>query len=163
MDAVTYPDARVASFLDENFNPIRTNIREPQPAMRDLLRAVKPPWAPTFVFLGPRNVELRRYSGWLAPTEFLAELNFVLGMHDMLRVRFEEAYAHFRAACDDSLRNGIAPEALFWAGAAAYKRGGKPALREIWDELVARFPESTWARRADVWDMDNSTAEAAPS
>jgi hypothetical protein len=155
MDAVTYPDARVASFLDENFNSIRVNMREPQEAMRDLLRAVKPPWGPTFVFIGPRNVELRRYVGWLAPTEFIAELNVVLGMDDLVRRRFDEAYTHFRAACDDTLRNGIAPEALFWAGAARFKTGGKPALREVWDELVARFPESTYARRADIWDMDS--------
>lgn len=154
MDAVTYPDARVASFLDENFNAVRTNIRDPQPTMRDLLRAVKPPWAPTFVFIGRRNVELRRYVGWLAPDEFIAQLNFVLGMSDLLRLKIDEAQAHFRAACDDAFRHGIAPEALFWVGVTAYKRGGKPALHEVWDELVARFPESTWARRADVWDMD---------
>ena len=92
MDAVTYPDARVASFVDENFNAIRTNIREPQPAMRDLLRAIKPPWAPTFVFIGPRNVELRRYVGWLPPVEFIADLNFILGVNDLLRLRFEESY-----------------------------------------------------------------------
>jgi len=154
MDAVTYPDARVASFLDDNFNSIRVNMKEPQEAMRDLLRAVKPPWGPTFVFLGARRVELRRYVGWLAPNEFIAELNVALGMNDLIRRRFEEAYAHFRASCVDELRNGIAPEALFWAGAAKYKIGGKPALREVWDELVARFPDSTYARRADVWDMD---------
>jgi len=154
MDAVTYPDARVASFVDENFNAIRTNIREPQPAMRDLLRAVKPPWAPTFVFIGPRNVELRRYVGWLPPVEFIAELNFILGVNDLLRLRFEESYKHFRTACDDSLRNGIAPEALYWAGVAMYKRSGKAALHEVWNELTSRFPESTWARRADIWDMD---------
>lgn len=159
MDAVTYPDARVASLLNNNFNNIRTNIREPQPSVKDLLRAVKPPWAPTFVFIGPRNVELRRYAGWLAPDEFIAELNFVLGVDDLLRRRFEQATAHFRAACDDNLRNGIAPEALFWVGVAAYKTGGKPALRAAWDELVARFPESTWARRADVWDMEVTSAE----
>ena len=154
MDAVTYPDARVASFLDENFNAIRTNIRDPQPAMRDLLRAVKPPWAPTFVFLGPRNVEMRRSVGWLAPDELIAELHFVLGVYCLLRLKVDDAQAHFRAACDDAFRYGIAPEALFWVGVAAYKRGGKPALREAWDELVARFPESTWARRTDIWDMD---------
>src|ERR1051326_1719053 len=156
MDTVTYPDARVASFVDGNFNAIRTNIRDPQHAMRDLLRAVKPPWAPTFVFLGARNVELRRYVGWLPPLEFIAELNFVLGVDDLLHRRFDEAKEHFRAACDDSLRNGIAPEALFWAGVAAYKTGGKPALRVVWDELTARFPDSTWARRADVWDMESA-------
>jgi hypothetical protein len=154
MDAATYPDARVVSFLDENFNSIRVNMTEPQDAMRNLLRAVKPPWGPTFVFIGVRNVELRRYVGWLAPNEFIAELNVVLGMNDLIRRRFDDAYARFRAASVDEFRNGVAPEALFWAGAAKYKTGGKPALREVWDELVARFPESTYARRTNVWDMD---------
>lgn len=154
MDAATYPDARVVSFLNDHFHSIRVNMKEPQEAMRDLLRAVKPPWGPTFVFIGPRNVELRRYTGWLAPAEFIAELHVVLGIDNLIRRRFDEAYEHFRAACIDDFRNGIAPEALFWAGAAKYKLGGKPALREVWDELVTRFPESTYARRTDVWDMD---------
>jgi len=163
MDTVTYPDARVASFVDDHFSAIRTNIRDPQLAMRDLLRAVKPPWAPTLVFIGSRNVELRRHVGWLAPLEFIAELHFVLGINDLLHRRFDEGCAHFRAACDDAFRYGIAPEALFWVGVAAYKTGGKPALHEVWDELTSRFPESTWARRADVWDMETITAEATSS
>ena len=154
MDAVTYPDTRVVSFLDENFHSIRVNMKEPQEAMRDLLRATKPPWGPTFVLLGARRVELRRYVGWLPPQEFIAELTVALGVNDLIRRRFDEAHAHFRAACVDEFRNGIAPEALFWAGVAKYKTGGKPALREVWDELVARFPESTYARRTDIWDMD---------
>jgi TolA-binding protein len=74
-------------------------------------------------------------------------------VNDILHRRFDEAYARFRAACDSAPPGGIAPEALFWAGAARYKKEGIHALRHEWEELRERFPESTWARRADVWDM----------
>lgn len=153
MDTVTYPDARVQDFIAGNFTAIKVNIREPQPEMRDVIRAAKPVWAPMFLFLDPRKIELRKYVGWLPPDEFLAELTFVLGMQDILRQRIDQAYTRFRAAADETPEAGIAAEALFWAGAAAYKRGGQPALRPVWDELVARYPQSTWARRTDVWDM----------
>jgi hypothetical protein len=153
MDTVTYPDAQVQSFINEHFTAIKVNIREPQTEMRELIRSAKPVWAPMFLFLDPRRIELRKYVGWLAPHDFLAELNFVLGMQDLLRQRNEQAYERFRAAADGEPAAGIAAEALFWAGAAAYKRGGQPALRVVWDELVTRHPDSTWARRADIWDM----------
>lgn len=156
MDTVTYPDPRVAELVNANFAPVKINIREPQQGgVRELLRTVKPVWAPLFVFLDPARVELRRYVGWLAPDEFLAELTFVLGMQDILRQRIDEAFTRFRAAADEWPESSVAAEALFWAGTAAYKkgRGDLVALRAVWDELVARYPASTWARRANVWDM----------
>ena len=156
MDAVTYPDARVIELMNAHFSPVKVNIRETQTgAIRDLLRSVKPVWAPLFVFLDPRGTELRRYIGWLAPDEFLPELTFILGMQDLLRQRLDDAYARFRSACDDAPQSSVAAEALFWAGTVAYKRGNSDsdALHKEWDELVARYPETTWARRTNVWDM----------
>ena len=153
MDAVTYPDARVQQLINDKFSAIKLNLREPRPETRDLLRRVKPQWAPLFLFLDPRGTELRRYIGWLAPDEFLAELTFVLGMQDLVRARIESALQNFRAAADQYPDASVAAEAMFFAGAAAYKLGGLDALRPAWDELVRRYPESTWARRANVWDM----------
>ena len=153
MDTVTYPTPAVEQFLSEHFHALRVNVREPQTgAIRELLRATKPQWAPTFVFLD-RAIELRRYTGWLPPADFLAELKFVLGLDDLLRQRFDDATRRFRAAADDDPSVSVAAEALYWAGVAGYKMGGVEALREGWAELTTRFPESTWAKRADIFDV----------
>ena len=132
MDTVTYPDARVQSFLAEHFELTLVNVREPNDDSRELLRTVKPQWAPLFLARDARGTELRRWFGWLAPEEFVAELTLVVGLRELLRQRFDEALARFR--------EGGTAEALWWAGAAAYKTGGLDALRGAWDELTRRFP-----------------------
>ena len=157
MDAVTYPDPAVERFVNEHFVPIKVNIARPG-AMKDFTRTVRPVWAPLFVFLDPSGSELRRYTGWLPPNAFLAELRFVLGMHGIIRRQFAEALQRFRSIASEHPDLPIAAEALFWAGAAAYKSGNKDygALRSTWAELRERYPGSTWAARADVWDMAGS-------
>lgn len=155
MGAVTYPDERVTSFVNRHFAAAKINLSAPRPEDRELLRSIKPQWAPVLLFYDSRATELRRTIGYLAPDDFLAELHVVLGLHEMLHGELESSHRHFRSAADDFSDAAVAPEALFWAGAAAYKRGGKQydALRADWLELQRRFPASSWARRADVLDM----------
>jgi len=49
-----------------------------------------------------------------------------------------------------------APEALYWAAAAAYRVGGIPAVVARWDALCARYPDGPWTRRV----RDVAPAEA---
>lgn len=47
-------------------------------------------------------------------------------------------------------------EALFFLGVAKYKLSHDPKpLRETYDELNARFPQSTWAKQADHYRLIN--------
>jgi hypothetical protein len=154
MDTVTYPDAAVSELLDQEFALVKINLSDPAPATRDLLRQAKPLWAPLFIAFDRKGTELRRWIGFLPPAEFIAELRFVLGMQKLLRREMEQSIREFRAACDVTPDASVAPEALFWAGAAAYQSGGgMAALRSVWSELQSRYPASTWARRSDVFDM----------
>jgi hypothetical protein len=150
MGAVTYPNAQVAEFVSERFVAIKFNVKEPHPDFKEALGRGKVLWAPLLVFLDGRGSELRRYVGFLPPDEFLAELRLVLGLAAMTHSHFEDALGWFDGAAEDFPEASAAPEALFWAAGAGYRLGGIPEVVRRWDDLRARYPESTWARRADV-------------
>jgi hypothetical protein len=150
MGAVTYPNAEVTEFLNERFVPVKLNAKERHPDFKEGLGRGKFLWAPLFVFLDGHGSELRRNLGFHAPGDFLAELRIVLGLAAMTRNRPDEALPWFDSAAETYPAADAAPEALFWAAAAAYRIDGLPAVIRRWDDLRARYPESTWAKRADV-------------
>jgi len=155
MGAVTYPQPEVVQMLNENFICLRVNERSTSPEAVEVLRAYRLLWTPGFVFLDHHGNELRRFVGYLPPAYFLAELNFVLGMAEMLHARNAESFVHFRAAADHDPKAPVAPEALYWAGIAAFRRDGRKidVIKRHWEEIRARYPESTWWTRAEVFDV----------
>ncbi len=74
----------------------------------------------------------------------------MLGLAAMTHANFEEALRWFDGAAESFPEASAAPEALFWAAGAGYRLGGLPEVVRRWDDLRARYPESTWARRSDV-------------
>jgi len=150
MGAVTYPHAQVAEFVSERFVALKFNVKEPHLDFKEALGRGKVLWAPLLVFLDGRGSELRRYVGFLPPDEFLAELRLVLGLSEMTHANFQEALRWFDSAADDYPESSAAPEALFWAAGAAYRLEGLAGVVRRWDDLRARYAETTWARRADV-------------
>ena len=156
MGAVTYPHPEVQRFLHKHFVCHRVNEKDTSSETVRVLRAYRLLWSPGFIFLDHQRNELRRVVGYLTPAEFLAELNFALGLARMLHSRFSESHDLFRAAIDANPTGYVAPEALYWAGIAAFRRDGrnKELLKKEWAELLERFPKSTWWTRADVFDVD---------
>ena len=150
MGTVTYPNAQVAEFVSEHFAAIKFNVKEPHLDFKEALGRGKVLWAPLLVFLDGRGSELRRYVGFLPPDEFLAELRLVLGLAAMTHTDFEGALRWLDGAAELFPAASAAPEALFWAAAAGYRLKGLAEVVRRWDDLRARYPESTWARRADV-------------
>ena len=153
MDAVTYPHQKVTNTIRGNFVAARINEREPGREGEQFLLAHRLLWSPGFIFLDSRGTELRRFVGFLPPEEFLPELHFGLGMFHMLHTRYGDSCEYFRRASDGFPKAAIAPEALYWAGIAAFRRDGRKidVVRERWEEIRARFPHSTWWTRADVF------------
>lgn len=150
MGAVTHPHAEVIAFLAEHFVSARFNVKEPPPDLKEALGRYRLLWAPVLVFLDHRGGELRRSTGFLAPDDFLAEARIGLGLHALARNQPDRALEWFLEAAERVPRTDLAPEALFWAASAAYRIGGIPAVIERWDDLRARYPESAWAKKADV-------------
>ena len=74
MDAVTYPDDRVASALDRAFVPFKINLLERHPDLKPACAGGRVMWGPTFIVADARGSEIRRWVGWLPPESFVAEL-----------------------------------------------------------------------------------------
>jgi hypothetical protein len=155
---VTYPDARVESLLATSFRLVRLDVAEREADTRRLVRAARPLWTPTLLFLDPLGIEVRRSSGYLPPEEFLVEAEIALGLVDLLHAKNDAARRRLSAVAAEAPEAHSAPEALFWAGIAAYRRDGQSlaVLAREWSALERRYPESTWWARADVFGNANS-------
>lgn len=162
MGAVTYPHAEVIEFLTEHFVPVKYNVKEPAPELKEALGRYRLLWAPVLVFLDHRGGELRRSTGFLAPNEFLAEARLGLGLQALARNKPDRALEWFQEAADRVPGTDLAPEALFWAASAAYRIGGIPAVIERWDDLRARYPDSTWAMKVNVVPDELRAQHARP-
>jgi hypothetical protein len=150
MDARTYVAGELAGLIGREFVPLKFNVREPRAEFRDLLRMTKPLFTPLLLFLDRTGTELRRTTGYLPPAELESELRLVLGLADLLHAKYDEAHVRLREVADRLGQTNAAPEALYWAGVAAFRRNGKglDGLTPEWAELQTRYPSSTWAVRA---------------
>jgi hypothetical protein len=158
LGAVTYPDDRVGALLATSFRLVRLDIAQREPDTRELIRMARPLWTPTLLFLDPHGAEVRRAVGYRPPEQLLLEAEIALGLVDLLHARNGEARARFSEAADSYPQGHAAPEALFWAGIAAYRKAGRDraVLAREWSELRKRYPESGWWKRADVFADDKS-------
>ena len=71
----------------------------------------------------------------------------------MLHAKYAESFAHSRGVAAQWPESPVAPEALFWAGIAAFRCDGRniEVLKQHWEEVRARYSQSTWRTRADVF------------
>lgn len=152
MDAVTYPDAAVSSFIDRELIPVQYNVQDHPDAFERFNSA----WTPTLIVQDAEGREHRRTQGYLNPQRFLAEMSLALvnaavNAQDWARAceRSEQALA---ATEGDDLRH---PEAIYWSGVAGYKNSGDVQnLLAAWKKLLADHPNAEWARRAEfIKDM----------
>jgi thiol-disulfide isomerase/thioredoxin len=151
MEARTYVQNEAAELVEREFVAVKLHVKEPKAEFRELLRMAKPLFTPLLLFLDAGGTELRRTTGFLPPPELDAELRLVLGFADLLHTRFAEAHARFREVVEREPEAHVAPEALYWAGVAAYRLNGRglEGLAPEWAELRRRYPASAWALRAD--------------
>ena len=142
-----YPDEKVASFVTENFIPVRIHVKE-QPQNFERFGAQ---WTPTIMLLDPDGAQRHKIEGFLPADEFLAQLELGLAHAAFARNDFADAAQRFGtiATRDD---NDVAPEAIYWSGVSRYKQTNDPtALVETNQKLSSRFPGSSWAKKASVW------------
>jgi hypothetical protein len=149
MDAVTYPDEKVAEFINGNMIPLRVPV-DSTPLPRDF----RVTWTPTLIVLDQDGKEHHRTVGFLPPSELIPSL--VLGI---AKVHFDTAKLD---ACIESLdrllsqypKSKAAPEAVYLRGVAGYKstHDAKP-LKAAYEKLQADYPQSEWADRAQPYRL----------
>ena len=144
MDAVTYPDARVIGFINENLIPLRVQF-DAKPLSTDF--NIK--WTPTIVTLDAQGKEHHRTVGFLAPEELIPSLLLGNAKSCFETDRFEDALKNIDKLLAEYQNSDSAPEAIYLQGVCLYKstKDAKP-LKEAYEKLNTEYPSSEWTKRA---------------
>jgi len=144
MDAVTYPDTRVISFINENMIPFRVQY-DAQPLATDF--NIK--WTPTIVTLDLEGREHHRTVGFLAPEEFIPSLLLGTAKVYFDTDLFDDALVSLDKVISDYSKSDATPEAIYLRGVCRYKNTDDPKhLKEGYEKLQAGYPENEWTKRA---------------
>ena len=142
-----YPDPRVASFVTENFVPIRAHVKENQAAFERF----NAQWTPTILVADSKGTERHRIEGFLPAEDFLAQLRIGLAHAARLSGNFDDAEKRYRELASGN--DDVAAESLYWSGVSRYKATNDAnALAETGKAFKERFTDSAWAKKASVWN-----------
>jgi thiol-disulfide isomerase/thioredoxin len=155
MEAVTYASAWVREFLAESFVVVKFDTSARSAEAKKLSGAAPLLWTPTLLVLDHEGREVRRAVGYLPPQDFAGELELGLGLAALYHSRPGDALERFKRLARGHANAEIASEAAYWAGVAAYRKGGRDidGLRVEWGVLSAKFAGSPWHARADVFEV----------
>jgi len=144
MDAVTYPNEKIVSFVQENLIPLQI-AHDAEPLSKDF--NIK--WTPTLITLGIDGREHHRTVGFLNPEDFIASALLGLGKFHFDNDRFQEALALFENLISKHPESDSVAEAIFLRGVSLYKHtGDRHFLKETYETLSSRHPDSEWSKRA---------------
>ncbi len=154
MAEITLPDPQVGSFLTEHYCGTQFDLATAHPEFVDATKTAKVVWAPTVLVDDSRGRELRRFTGWLPPKEWIAELQIPVALDHMHHRRLDQSAQVFSSIVEETPEAPAAAEALHWLGIAEFLAGGRdlPRLRARWNEVRERYPESRFARHSEVID-----------
>ncbi len=144
MDAVTYPEESVVSFLESEMIPLRIAFDH-----KPLAQEFNVKWTPTLVTLAPGGDEHHRTVGFLSAEELIASLLLGIAKVHFDYDRFEEALNYLERVLKEFPGSTSAPEAIFLRGVCRYKSTNDPKpLRAAYEELEAKYPGNQWTKRA---------------
>lgn len=147
MDTVTYPDPRVAGFLERHFIPVKVHVKE----SRDLIEQYLVSWTPNVVLADDHGRVHDRVEGYLPPEDFLARLALGAGRYLLNSKRFAQAAERFEEVAQRHQGSDAGAEALYWLGVACYKQSHDAAqLRPSWQRLAQEYPNSAWTHRTQI-------------
>ena len=149
MDAVTYPKTTVRRFVQDHFIPVMVPF-DTKPLSRDF--DIK--WTPALITIGSDRREHHRTVGFLDPAGFIANGLLGIGKSHFDNSRYRKAIASFEDVLTLQPEGDSAAEAIFLRGVALYKKSGDRApLKEVYETLQHRFPDSEWARKAEPYRL----------
>ena len=150
---MTYPDPLVQSALTDLVAGVRLDLGERHEDFTEAAAMTKVRFSPRFRFFSADGKRLlREWSGWLLPTELVAEMRIARGEDALHRAAFEDAVKEFDAALEISPEGPAVAEALYQRGMSAFIAGkfDWEPLRRDWQAVVEGFPGTRWARHAEV-------------
>lgn len=144
MDAVTYPDEKVVTFVQKNLIPLRVAFDFQPLATQFNLK-----WTPTLITLDPEGKEHQRTVGFLPPDELIPSLLLGIAKSYFNRERFSEALITLDKIMTDHSQSDSAPEAVYLRGVCGYKSTHNPKpLKDAYEQLEKKYPSSEWTKRA---------------
>ena len=151
MGAVTYPDERVARFIDLNFIPVQI-----QTSNAEMVSRYTVSWTPTLLVLDADGKEHYRTVGFFTPEDLIATFMTGKGRWYMDTEQYPEAQGMFEEVQAAYPGSEAAAEAIFFHGVTRYKMThNAKSLREAYDTLAAKFPNSMWTKQAAHYRLIN--------
>ena len=147
-----YTDDRVKDLVSGRFVPVRVHVRENRDEWQRLSAQYGVQWTPTILVVDPDGEERHRIEGFLPASDFLSQVALGLGHAAFKRADYSKAESMFREVAHNYPGTDAAPEALYWAGVSKYRSSDDPAaLKETAGVVSREYPESSWAKKASVW------------
>jgi thioredoxin-related protein len=138
----------VQKLIASNFTPARFHVKDEG----DAFARFGAEWTPTTLISSTAGKEHHRIEGFLPKEDFMGQLR--LGLAHLAREQgeFEKAESGYRELAG-SAQPDLAAEAVYWAGVSNYKRThDAAALTDTARQMRERFPDSTWMKKASVWE-----------
>jgi TolA-binding protein len=109
-------------------------------------------WTPTALILDEDGKERHRIEGYLPKDEFAAQLLLGLARIAFMNKRLADAESLYNQIIQGYPNSTAAPESVYWAGVAAYKKtNDHHVLGEVPKLLQQKYPNSVWAKKAIPW------------
>lgn len=148
MGESTYPNPDVQRYVQQHLSALRFNVVD-DPDVMDLFDAA---WTPGLIVQDAEGREYRRSFGYLDAPRFLGEMALARLAESIHRrdhpAARERAVEAVKLTKGDRWRQ---PEALYFGSIAAARAANAPArLVDGWTQLITEFPDSDWARKAEV-------------
>ncbi len=144
MDAVSYPNADVISFINENLIPLKI-APDTQPIAGDF----NVNWTPTIVTLDSEGKEHHRTLGFLPPDEFISSLSLGIGKTYFDLGSFDKAISTLETLVKKCPQSKAAPEAVYYHGISNFMIAHDAShLKKAYERLLAEYPDNEWAFRA---------------
>jgi thioredoxin-related protein len=143
-----YPEARVSTFINTNFIPVRLHVKNHGEDMKRF----GVDWTPTILLVDSDGKELYRIEGFLPADDFLSQLQLGYGHAQFTQGHYQDAERQFRDVCEKMSNTEAAAEATYWAGVSRYKAtNDAAALKATAQAFKDRYQNSSWAKKASVW------------
>ncbi len=150
MDAVTYPNDKLAGYVNEAVVPLRIDSHE-QPYAHDF----KVKWTPLLFILDPKGTSHHCGMGFfpfqeLLPFIELGQAKFLFHTNEL-----EEAALKLDRLLEASPWSGSAPEAVYLRGVSRFKATEDAShLREVHRILKYDYGNTMWAERGlPYWNL----------
>ncbi|MCB2184199.1 MAG: tetratricopeptide repeat protein [Desulfobulbaceae bacterium] len=149
MDAVTYPQESVISFVEEHVVPTRLIISETTLSEDFIIK-----WTPALLILDHLGREHHRTVGFLDGEELKSNLLLGSAKLEFNEDNFERAIRHLEELPEKFPQSSSVPEALFYLGVSRYRNSNDAGhLKAAYEQLTEQYPNSAWARRAHPYRL----------